>query len=381
MKSELDAQQMDAMKSRVTYIAALVNLFLSVIKIGMGIFGQSAALIADGIHSLSDLISDALVLIAIKLGSREADHDHPYGHRRFETLATVILGTALIVVAVGIAWDVWHRFTHPELLMSPNLQTLGIALVSILANEWLYHYTKRVAQYTRSKLLLANAWHHRSDAISSVVVLFGIGAVLLGYPLADAIAAVIVALMVGKIGLNLVLESIKELVDTSLPDDIVAEICTVVEQTEGVRGVHLLRSRQMGEDAYIDAHIVVNPRISVSEGHIIGDHVHDNVIAAFDDVVDVLVHIDPEDDEYIEQYGKPLSRQQIMVYVNKYLAELSQHIQAVNLHYLEGGIEIDIIFPHTMITEREDAEKIKQRCRKLQQEIDSIVSVLVYFKI
>jgi len=381
MNQVFDAKQMDAMKSRVTYVAAIVNLFLSIIKIGVGILGQSAALIADGIHSLSDLVSDGLVLIAIKLGSREADHDHPYGHRRFETLATVILGTALIIVAVGIAWDVWHRFTHPELLMSPNLDTLGIALVSILANEWLYHFTKRVAKQTRSKLLLANAWHHRSDAISSVVVLFGIGAVLLGYPWADAIAAVIVALMVGKIGVNLVLESIKELVDTSLPDELVAEIRTVVEETEGVRGVHLLRSRQMGEDAYIDAHIVVNPRISVSEGHIIGDNVHDNIIAEFDDVVDVLVHIDPEDDEYSEKYGKPLSRQQIMGYINDYLEELNQHIQDVNLHYLEGGIELDIIFPHTMITERKDAEQIKLRCRKLQQEVESIVSVLVYFKV
>nr|WP_305909203.1 cation diffusion facilitator family transporter [Methylomarinum sp. Ch1-1]MDP4522096.1 cation diffusion facilitator family transporter [Methylomarinum sp. Ch1-1] len=241
-----DADQLAKLKTRVSYVAAAVNVFLTLIKISVGVFGQSAALIADGVHSLSDLLSDLFVIVAIKMGSREADYEHPYGHRRFETIATVLLGLGLIVIAGGIAWDVSERILHPDRLLIPSRETMGIALISILANEWLYQYTRRIGEQTRSKLLLANAWHHRSDAISSVIVLFGIAAVLLGYPAADAFAAIIVALMVAKIGLTLVLESINELVDTSLPEPLVNEIRRAIKTTDGVRGIHLLRTRQMG---------------------------------------------------------------------------------------------------------------------------------------
>ena len=222
MAEVLDTARIRKLKARASYVGAAVNVFQTLIKIGFGILGQSAALIADGIHSLSDLLSDLLVIVAVRLGSREADYEHPYGHRRFETIATVILGVSLIAIGGAITWSVMNRMAHPEHLPVPNVMGLGIAAVSILINEWLYHYTKRIAIKTRSKLLMANAWHQRSDAISSLVVLFGIGAVMLGYPLADAIAAIVVALMVAKIGLNLVLESIKELVDTSLPPRLVS---------------------------------------------------------------------------------------------------------------------------------------------------------------
>ena len=273
MAETLDKAKIAKLKARASYVGAAVNVFQALIKIAFGILGQSAALIADGIHSLSDLLSDLLVIIAVRLGSREADYDHPYGHRRFETIATVILGISLITIGGLITWAVMNRMANPEHLPVPNVLSLGIAVVSILINEWLYHYTKRIAKKTRSKLLLANAWHQRSDAITSLVVLFGIWAVMLGYPLADAIAAIVVALMVAKIGLNLVLDSIKELVDTSLPPKLVAEIRTSIMGIDGVEGIHLLRTRQMGEDALIDAHIVVDPRITVSEGHTIGDRV------------------------------------------------------------------------------------------------------------
>ncbi|MDO9138734.1 MAG: cation diffusion facilitator family transporter, partial [Methylobacter sp.] len=249
MAELVDAATLDKLKARASYVGAAINVIQTLIKIGFGILGQSAALIADGIHSLSDLLSDLLVIIAVRLGSREADHEHPYGHRRFETIATVILGFSLIAVGGAIAWSVMERMAKPEHLPVPNVLSLAVAALSILINEWLYHYTKRIAKKTRSKLLLANAWHQRSDAISSLVVLFGIGAVLLGYPLADGIAAIVVALMVAKIGLNLVFESIKELVDTSLPPELVAEIRAAINAIDGVEGIHLLRTRHMGEDA------------------------------------------------------------------------------------------------------------------------------------
>ena len=343
MSETLDSARANKLKARASYVGAGVNVFQTLIKIGFGFLVQSAALIADGIHSLSDLLSDFLVIIAVRMGSREADYEHPYGHRRFETIATVILGVSLVLIAGGITWSVLERMAHPEHLPVPNPYGMGIAGLSILVNEWLYHYTKRIARQTRSKLLLANAWHQRSDAISSIVVLLGIGAVMLGYPLADAIAAIVVALMVAKIGLNLIFDSIKELVDTSLPPKLVSEIRKAIMTIDGVEGIHLLRTRQMGEDALIDAHIVVDPRITVSEGHTIGDTVRDELISRFDDIMDVLVHVDPEDDEIsCPSFHLPNRRLLEKRYLSKWQKDYPD-IQFWVLHYLNGAISIDLI--------------------------------------
>ncbi len=369
-----------AMKARVTYIAAAVNVFLTVIKVVFGVLGQSAALIADGVHSLSDLLSDLFVIVAIKMGAREADYEHPYGHRRFETMATVMLGLGLVVIAGGIAWDVSERMLHPERLMVPNRDTMAIAAISILANEWLYQYTKRVGEETRSKLLLANAWHHRSDAISSIVVLFGIAAVLAGYAFADAVAAIVVSLMIAKIGLKLVLESINELVDTSLPEPLVKEIRRAIKTTEGVNGIHLLRTRQMGEDAYVDAHIVVDPRITVSEGHMIGDIVRDKLKTEFDDVVDVLVHVDPEDDEFKIVDQMPLTRKQIQGYLDEYLGELGDYVDEFRIHYLDGLLELEVMLPPALFGQTQLIEQIKQHCGLLEKKVDQVARVYVFFK-
>ena len=381
MAEFLDVAKMDKLKARASYVGAAINVFQSLIKIGFGILGQSAALIADGIHSLSDLLSDLLVIIAVKLGSREADHDHPYGHRRFETIATVILGVSLIAIGGAITWSVMERMGHPEHLPIPNRLSLGVAALSILINEWLYQYTKRIAKKTRSKLLLANAWHQRSDAISSLVVLFGIGAVMLGYPLADAVAAIEVALMVAKIGLNLVLESIKELVDTSLPPGLVADIKSAIHAIDGVEGIHLLRTRQMGEDALIDAHIVVDPRITVSEGHMIGDIVRDDLIRRFDDVMDVLVHVDPEDDESLLDHSRPLSRGDVQRLLDLYLVDFQSAIEDFRIHYLDGQIELEVILPFSISEHPQQVEKITKQCKLMRVEVKKIDSVFVFFKV
>jgi cation diffusion facilitator family transporter len=380
MAEILDPARIGKLKARASYVGAAANVFQTLIKIGFGILGQSAALIADGIHSLSDLLSDLLVIIAVTLGSREADYEHPYGHRRFETIATVILGVSLIAIGGAIAWSVMNRMAHPEYLPVPNELSLGIALLSILLNEWLYHYTKGIAKKTRSKLLLANAWHQRSDAITSVVVLFGIGAVMLGYPLADAIAALVVALMIAKIGLNLILESIKELVDTSLPPKLVAEIRNTIMGIDGVEGIHLLRTRQMGEDALIDAHIVVDPRITVSEGHSIGDTVRDELISRFDDVIDVLVHIDPEDDEGFFEHGKPLTRQDVKFLLDRYLADIKTSIQDFRIHYLNGQIEVEVVLPFALSEQPQLLAALKNQCNLMKIKVKKINNITLFFK-
>lgn len=381
MAEIFDTAKMDKLKAKASYVGAAVNVCQTLIKIGFGILGQSAALIADGIHSLSDLLSDLLVIIAVRLGSREADHDHPYGHRRFETIATVILGISLIGIGGGIAWSVMERMGNPEHLPVPNEISLAVAAVSILINEWLYHYTKRIAKTTRSKLLMANAWHQRSDAITSVVVLFGIGAVMLGYPLADAIAAIVVALMVAKIGLSLVIGSIKELVDTSLPPAVVTEIRSSIMAIDGVEGIHLLRSRQMGEDALIDAHIVVDPRITVSEGHMIGDIVRDDLIKRFDDVMDVLVHVDPEDDEGLFEGSKPLTRADVQELLDDYLVEVKTAIEDFRIHYLDGQIEVEVILPFALAEDPTKRTYLTNQCKLIRTRIKKIDNVFLFFKL
>jgi cation diffusion facilitator family transporter len=375
-----ELEKVRKLKARASYVGAAINILQTSLKIGFGLLWQSSALIADGVHSLSDLLSDFLVIVAVRLGSREADYEHPYGHRRFETIATVILGISLLLIGGGIAWSVMKRMEQPEHLATPDVMSLGVVVLSILVNEWLYHYTKRIAKVTRSKLLLANAWHQRSDAISSVVVLFGIGAVLLGYPLADAIAAIVVALMVVKIGLNLIMQGIKELVDTSLPPKKLAEIRTAILDIEGVEGIHLLRSRQMGEDALIDAHIIVDPRITVSEGHSISDAVRDELISRFDDVMDVLVHVDPENDEGLFEKS-PLCRRDVKLLLDTYLADVKHAINDFKIHYLDGQIEVEVILPFALSQQTEQLAQLKIQCEHMKTDIERIDNVLIFFKI
>ncbi len=369
------------LKAKASYVGAAINVSQTLLKIGFGMLWQSSALIADGIHSLSDLLSDFLVIVAVRMGSREADHEHPYGHRRFETIATIILGLSLIIIGGGIAWSVMKRMEQPEHLSTPDVMSLGIVAISILVNEWLYHYTKRIAKTTRSKLLLANAWHQRSDAISSVVVLFGIGAVLLGYPLADAIAAIVVALMVVKIGLSQLIASIKELVDTSLPPHLLAEIRAAILAIEGVEGIHLLRSRQMGEDALLDAHVIVDPRITVSEGHNISEAVRDELVSRFDDVMDVLVHIDAENDEGKFEKTTPLYRRDVKVLLDNYFAAVKSDIIDFKIHYLDGQIEVEVILPFFMSEQAEQLTQLKAQCEQMKLDVEKIAKVLIFFKI
>ncbi len=379
MATVLEASKLGKLKARASYVGGAVNVLQTAIKITFGILGHSAALLADGIHSLSDLLSDLLVIVAVRFGSREADGDHPYGHRRFETIATVILGMSLLAISTLIVWHVMGHINQPETLPVPDPLVLGISVLSIAINEWLFHYTKAIAKKTRSKLLLANAWHQRSDALSSLVVLFGVCGVLLGYPYADIIAASVVALMVGKMGLGLIGDSIKELVDTALPSALVAEIRAAIMLVDGVKGIHLLRTRQMGEDAYIDAHIVVDSRISVSEGHCIGDAVRDALINRFDDIIDVLVHVDPEDDEDLPGAPMPLSRQEVHGLLAVYFADNNSHIEDFRIHYLDGKLELEILLPFAFSQSGEQLALFKQQCQMLKTEVSHIDDIWLFF--
>ncbi len=330
---------------KVTLIGIIVNILLSVAQLLGGIITHSQALIADGLHTLSDLASDFVVLFAAKLASKDADEDHPYGHERIETVATVVLGMALAGVAVGIGLNAFERLTHPETLLQPTPLAIIFALLAIVAKEGLYHYTIYIANKVDSNLLRANAWHHRSDAISSLLVALGVaGSVWLQIPWLDAAAAILVAIMIFYMGVRLILDSTMELVDTSVERDKVSKIRTFISQLEGVESLHSLRTRKMGSKVLADVHIQVDSYITVSEGHFIAENVINKTRSTFPDMTDITVHIDPENDETSSPSGALPSRNELMQQLNPLLqkSSLGANIHNIVLHYLEGKIDIEI---------------------------------------
>jgi len=378
---EISLEQRKQETNRITLWGVAVNLVLALMKITGGIVGQSQALLADGIHSLSDLASDGMVLLAVKHAGEDADEDHPYGHARYETLATVALGILLMGVAVGIAYDAILRMDNPDEIAIPALFTLVIAAISIISNESLYHATRAVAQKIRSPLLEANAWHHRSDAVSSIVVLIGIGATYIGYPLLDAIAAILVALMIAKIGLDLSRQSVQELVDTALDPEIVNDIKQTILSIEDVRELHMLRSRRMGQNALIDVHLLVSPKLSVSEGHHISETVEKILIEKFDEVNDVTVHIDPEDDEASASCKHLPMRSEFLTELSSHWTEYSalKNIEDVTLHYLDGKISVEACLSLKYLKHLEDTEALKQEFNTACKQIKCVGGTQLHF--
>jgi cation diffusion facilitator family transporter len=326
---------------KVTLIGAVFNAFLGIAKLIGGFLFHSHALIADGVHSFSDLITDIMVLFASKYGSLGADESHPYGHQRIETAATLFLSLLLSLAGVGIAWDAIDELLHAT-TTTPGWLSLPIICASILINEGLFHYTHYVGKKINSSLIIANAWHHRSDAASSLVVLLGIIGSLAGYGYLDSVAAVIVGLLIIKMGLDLGWNSVKELVDTAVNPELLAQIEQVIQAVHGVEKIHQLRSRSMGNDVLIDVHIMVSPKISVSEGHYIAQHVHHALIKQIPKVNDVIVHVDPEDDELcspsLHLPSRTVLQEQLL---NEVPIDFPQ-ILFWNIHYLDGTISIDI---------------------------------------
>lgn len=367
-------------KQRVTLLGAAVNFVLSVLKIVVGVIGHSQSLIADGIHSLSDLATDAMVYLAAHHAHQDADEDHPYGHARFETLATVGLGLLLIGVAAAIVWDALIRIDDVESLKQPGYLALVVAAVSVGSKEFLYRWTKAVAQRTRSKMLEANAWHHRTDAISSVVVLIGISGNMMGLLYLDAAAAGLVGLMVALIGLRLVVDASRELVDKALDADRVDTIRKKIMSVEGVRQLHFLRTRTMGSNALVDVHILVNPMISVSEGHLISDRVRQVLIREVDEVYEVTVHIDPEDDEQFSPSSNLPLREELMKQLDRVWKPLPESlmIKKINLHYLNGKIRVEVILPLNMLESHTKPALVDQFAQSAQS-IPTISEVQVLF--
>ena len=333
-----------AAAQKSTWVSIFINLLLTLLQVLGGMFAHSQALMADGLHSLSDLLSDVLVFYANRHGNRHADENHPYGHARVETAATLILGVFLAVLGVGLLVAAAMRLEHPGALQAVSPLGLGVAVFALIAKEGMFRYMLSVALRVRSQMLVANAWHARSDAASSLVVVVGIIGNLLGYTFLDLVAAAVVGVMIAHMGGKLALEALSELIDTGLDVEEVAAIRQTLLNTHGVRGLHDLRTRKMADNALVDAHILVDPKISVSEGHYIAESARHAVLNNHH-VLDVMVHIDPEDDMQLGHNVKQLSRPELLAQLAQRLGEENFRGNRVVFHYLDGRVDVELYLP------------------------------------
>jgi cation diffusion facilitator family transporter len=281
-----------AAASRSTWVSVAVNVALSALQISVGMLARSQGLIADGIHSLSDLIADFVVLFASHHGAKEADADHSYGHQRFENAASMVVGALLLAVGAGMAWSAIGKLENPESIPVVHAAALAVAATALVAKEILFRYMLKIATKVKSSTLVANAWHARSDAASSLVVGIGIAGNLAGYPLLDPIAALIVGLMIARMGWEFAWDALHELMDRSIDEQEVAAITSTLAGTPGVLGVHDVRTRKMGDMIVVDAHIEVDATIPVEAGHDIAVAARRSVMARHR-VVSLMTHVDP----------------------------------------------------------------------------------------
>lgn len=286
------AQERSAAARRSTWVSVVVNVVLTVIQIAVGVFAKSQALIADGIHSLSDLVSDFVVLWANHHAQKDADENHPYGHHRFETAASLVLGLLLLAVGLGMVGSAVQKLESPATVAPVHSLALWIAGLALVGKELLFRYMLAVAKKVKSSLLVANAWHARSDAASSLVVGVGIAGNLAGYPILDPIAALIVGFMVGKMGWQFAWDALHDLMDRAVDEAEVQAIRQTLLDTPGVIGVHDVRTRKMGDMVVADAHIEVDAQISVEAGHDIAVEAHQRVLQRHR-VLNLMTHVDP----------------------------------------------------------------------------------------
>ena len=281
-----------AAASRSTWVSVGVNLVLSSTQIGVGMLSKSQGLVADGVHSLSDLIADFVVLIASHHGKKDADDEHPYGHQRFETAASLVLGILLLIVGVGMLWSAFLKLESPDTVQKVHVVALWVAGAALVAKETLFRYMLAVAKRVKSSMLVANAWHARSDAASSLVVGIGIVGNLAGYPILDPIAALIVGFMVSKMGWEFGWAALHDLMDRSADELEVEAIRSTLMETPGVSNVHDVRTRKMGDMIVVDAHIEVDAMLTVEAGHDIAVAARQRVLQRHR-VLNLMTHVDP----------------------------------------------------------------------------------------
>jgi cation diffusion facilitator family transporter len=370
----------------VIILSTFLDLILGCLKIAVGWIANSHALIADGIHSFSDLFTDVMVWVFNHIGRQAPDEEHPYGHARFETFGTVVLGAVLLGVAGALIYDSIDRLLNLDEIAMPAWPALVAAAISFFVKEWLYQITRRAGTKANSPLLIANAWHHRSDSLSSVIVFVGVAGALLGAPWLEMVAAIGVALMIAHIGWKLGSKSVEELVDTALSSEDMEQFKAAMVDVEGVAGIHSMRTRKMGNDVLIDIHIQVDSGISVSEGHHIGEWVTHELISKFPVISDVVFHIDAEDDTYMEARNSPLPMLPLRAEVRNALSdawrdiEFTDAIRNITLHYLNEGINVEVYVDRAvLLNHSHDAADFKVKLVNSSAKLAWIRSVSIWY--
>jgi len=296
---ENEATQRADLATKITWIGLVINSILTLFKFFAGIFGNSAAMIADAVHSLSDFATDVVVIFSFKIVKKPIDDNHDYGHGKFETLAGFLVGLALLIVAAGIFYSGIKNVIfslNGGKLETPGILALIAALFSIGIKEWLYRYQVKIGEKIKSSAVIANAWHHRSDAFSSIGTFLGIGgAVILGkkFAILDPLAAVIVSFFIFKVAYDITIFNIQELLEVSLPNSEKELIINHVKSVDGAFNPHRLRTRRIGGYWAIDMHIEVERHLTVVEAHQIADTVENKIRKEFGESTSVIVHVDP----------------------------------------------------------------------------------------
>lgn len=282
----------DAAVKRSTWVSVFVNLGLTISQVVAGIVSGSQGLIADGIHSLSDLLADFVVLVAAHHSKQVPDEQHQYGHHRYENAASLVLGLLLLAVGIGMAWSAVGKLRDPDVIAPVQLIALWVALGALVVKEGLFRYMLAVANRVRSSMLVSNAWHARSDAASSLVVAVGIGGNLLGMPFLDPVAALIVGLLVGKMGFQFSYSSVHDLMDRAATTEETERIRQEILQTPGILSLHDLKTRRAGDLLLVDVHLDIDANLTVAEGHDIAVEARRRVITRHP-VLNVMTHVDP----------------------------------------------------------------------------------------
>lgn len=365
-----------------TLVAISTNALLSIAQLLIGVFANAFSLVADAVHTLSDLVTDIMVLLAGRQGAEPADRNHPYGHGRIETATTMLLGIVLVGVGMGFLWSSGVRLQHMDESLPLHPAALYMAITTLFAKEALFRFSLAASKRLQAPMLEANAWHARSDAASSLVVAVGIGGGLAGYPFLEPLAAAVVGFLIVSMGAKLAWKALRELIDTGMSDAELAALSNTIHATPGVVDMHDLRTRRMANRVLCDTHILVDPRITVSEGHRISDTVYTRIREAHPEVREVLVHIDAEEDGELQGVppGPPATRDEIERLVGELLGDDAPLLQRIQIHYLGQRVEIEIVLgPGAW--HRIDASALKSRMDTLLATRPDLRSIRIFGEI
>lgn len=365
-----------------TLVAISTNALLSVAQIVIGLFANAFSLVADAVHTLSDLVTDVMVLLAGRRGAEPADRNHPYGHGRIETAATMLLGIILVGVGMGFLWSSGVRLQHMDQSLPLHPAALYMAIATLFAKELLFRFSLAASKRLQAPMLEANAWHARSDAASSLVVAVGIGGGLAGYPFLEPLAAAVVGFLIVSMGAKLAWKALRELIDTGMNETELEALRETIRATAGVLDLHALRTRRMANRVLCDSHVLVDPRITVSEGHRISDTVYARIREAHPEVSDVLVHIDAEEDGELQDVppGQPATRDEIQRLVAGLLGDEAPLVERIQIHYLGQRIEIEVLLDPGA-HQRIDTNALKSRMTSLLEKRPDLRRIRMFVEI